>query len=393
MLIKRSPEPGVTGHWLVRLRPGNSRTAAMGPKGFGMKIAIRTPDRAAGFILGKFRPRAVSLLSGAAVVTAAIATAGCSALGGTSASSAESVALAGSTTNSAAQIANGKAAGFQVLTLNDTRDVTFNQLLGINNEGVIVGYFGSGSAGHPNKGYALRPPFAQGDFSGENFPGAKQTQVIGINDEGVSVGFFSTQNAANPADDNNFGFWRVNGRYHEVSFPTRNNSNPPVNQLLGVNDSGTAVGFYNDAKGNAHGYAYNLDSEQFKLITVRGATSLTATAVNNWGTVAGFFTNAKGTVDSFLKWHNNKVVTLAVPGASATQAFGINDNNEVVGTYTTGTGNSAVTHGFTWANGKWLTVNFSGASSTTLNGVNNEGDVVGFYTDAAGNTDGLVGLP
>ncbi|MGH3250342.1 MAG: hypothetical protein ACRDOI_29635 [Trebonia sp.] len=358
-----------------------------------MKIAIRTPDRAAGFILGKFRPRAVSLLAGAAVVTATIATAGCSALGGTSASGAESVALAGSTTNGAAQIANGKAAGFQVITLNDRRDVTFNQLLGINNEGVIAGYFGSGNAGHPNKGYVLRPPWAQGDFSGENFPGASQTQVTGLNDEGISVGFFSTQNGATPADDNNFGFWRVNGRYHEVSFPTWNNSNPPVNQLLGVNNSGTAVGFYNDAKGNAHGYAYNLENGRFKLVTVRGATSLTAAAVNDEGTVAGFYTNAQGTVDAFLRNHRNRVTTLAVPGASATQAFGINNNNEVVGTYTTGTGDSAVTHGFTWWNGKYTTVNFPGASSTALNGVNDEGDVVGFYTDHAGNTDGLVGLP
>ncbi len=42
-----------------------------------------------------------------------------------------------------------------------------------------------------------------------------------------------------------------------------------------------------------------------------------------------------------------------------TQAFGINDRGEVVGTYTVGTGNNAVTHGFTWLNGKWTTVNYS----------------------------------
>ena len=41
------------------------------------------------------------------------------------------------------------------------------------------------------------------------------------------------------------------GQYHVVRYPTRNNATPSVNQLLGINDSGTAVGFYNDAKGNA----------------------------------------------------------------------------------------------------------------------------------------------
>jgi len=364
----------------------------------------RTSGRAAacaGLILGKFRPRALPLLSGTLAVAAAFAAAGCSALGG---GSGQNVALAGATStpsgmsstsgmSGTAQVTNGMAGGFQVLTLNDRRDLTFNQLLGINNQGLIAGYFGSGAAGNPNKGYVLRPPFAQGDFGSENFPGAAQTQVTGLNDTGITVGFYSTRNAANAADDNNIGFWRAGGRYHSVSFPTRNNAMPSVNQLLGVNDTGTAVGFYNDAKGNAHGYAYNLETRRFKMITVRGATSVTATAINNMGAAAGFYTTAKGATDSFVQFHGGRTFTIAMPGASATQAFGLNDAGEVVGTYTTGTGNNAVTHGFTWMNGKFTTVNYPMASSTAINGVNNEGDIVGFYTDAKGNTDGFVGLP
>jgi probable HAF family extracellular repeat protein len=358
-----------------------------------MKSAeLRTSGR---IIIGRFRPRAASLLAGTLAAAAVFAAAGCSAFGGASAAggAGESVSLSGSTTSNAAQIANGKAGGYQVLTLNDQRDITFNQLLGINNAGVIAGYFGSGNAGHPNKGYQLRAPYAQGDFSSENFPGSAQTQVTALNDTGVTVGFFSTQNAASPASDNNFGFWSFRGRFHEVNFPTRNNSKPPVNQLLGVNDTGWAVGFYNDSKGNAHGYAYNLESGRFKPVTIHGATSLTAAAVNNSSTIAGFYTNAAGKTNGFVTWTNGRVATLAVPGAAMTQAFGVNDKGAVVGTYTVGTGNNAVTHGFTWVNGKFTTVNFPGAGSTALNGVNNEGDVVGFYTDAAGSTDGFVGLP
>jgi hypothetical protein len=51
------------------------------------------------------------------------------------------------------------SASYAFRTLDDPADVTFNQLLGINNRGVIAGYFGSGAAGHPNKGYLLRPPY------------------------------------------------------------------------------------------------------------------------------------------------------------------------------------------------------------------------------------------
>jgi probable HAF family extracellular repeat protein len=354
----------------------------------------RTRGRAAAYArlpFHRFRPRGTALLAGALAVGASCALAGCSA-GGTSASGTEGLTLSAATTN-AAQLTAGQSGNYQVLTLNDNRDRTFNQLLGINDAGQIVGYFGSGNAGHPNMGYALRAPYAQGDFGGENFPRSAQTQITGLNDAGISVGFFSTQNGATPADDNNFGFWRQDGRYHEVSYPTKNNSKPPVNQLLGINDTGTAVGFYTDSAGNAHGYAYNIRTRRFKLVTVPGATSLTATAINNEGSVAGFFTNKKGTVDAFLKLHSGRISTIAVPGASMTQAFGVNDSGEVVGAYTTGTGNNAVSHGFTWRSGKFMTVNFPKASATTVNGVNDEGDIVGFYTDAKGNTDGFTGLP
>jgi hypothetical protein len=68
------------------------------------------------------------------------------------------------------------------------------------------------------------------------------------------------------------------------------------------------------------------------------------------------------------------------------------DHDEVVGTYTVGSGSSAVTHGFTWKPGKGFTTvdDPHGIGTTTINGVNNAGDLVGFYVDAAGNTDGFL---
>lgn len=350
----------------------------------------RKRGKAAAFtgLLPRSLRRRPVLLTGALTVSAACALAGCSAAGG-----AQNLSLSANSSSNAAQVTASSTGSYQVLTLNDNRDLTFNQLLGVNNEGKIVGYFGSGDAGHPNKGYALSAPYAQSDFASENFPGSAQTQITAVNDEGISVGFFSPQNDSNTAGNSNFGFWRVGGRYHEVNFPARNNSKPPVNQLLGVNDANTAAGFYNDSAGNAHGYTFSIRTGKFRTITVRGATSVTATAINNDGAVAGFFTGAKGAVDSFLQGHGGRTLTIAVPGASMTQAFGVNDKGEVVGAYTAGTGANAVTHGFSWLNGKFTTVNYPASSGTTVNGVNDEGDIVGFYTDAKGNTDGFFGLP
>jgi hypothetical protein len=288
------------------------------------------------------------------------------------------------------------AGGYQVIRLNDSRDETFNQLLGINNEGIIVGYFGSGAAGHPNRGYTLVPPFAQRSFLNENFPRSAQSQVTGLNDQGVTVGFWSTQNTASMTDDN-FGFYEQQGRFHDVNFPIGDAASPPVDQLLGVNNRGIAVGFFTNNAGLSRGYEYDIRTHRFSRVEIPGVQglgpSLTATAINNPGDVAGFYNKTSMQVDAFLKLQSGRFITLAYPGAAMTQAFGVNDSDEVVGTYTTGTGNAAVTHGFTWKDGKYASVNISGASSTAINGVNDDGDLAGFYTDAKGNADGLLALP
>ncbi|TVZ06180.1 hypothetical protein EAS64_01685 [Trebonia kvetii] len=332
------------------------------------------------------------LLGGGVAALAASALA-IGSLTGSASAAGGSTALA--TLDAATSPAAAGAAGYQFVEIGSHQDRTFNQLLGINNRGQIAGYFGAGVPGHPNKGYEISAPYAQNDFQHENFPGSVQTQITGLNDTGIEVGFFSTQNK-NGNPDSNFGFWRQNGKYHEVNFPAKNNSTPPQDQLLGINDTGTAVGFYNDNAGNSHGFAYNIATKKFKVITVPGATSVTAAAINDKGTVAGFYVNAKGNTVSFTKTHTGKVTTIAVAGATATSALGLNDNGWVVGFYTTGSGNSAATHGFVFLpNGKFITKfdDPNGLGNTTLNGINNENDIVGFYGDAAGNTDGLVAFP
>jgi hypothetical protein len=270
------------------------------------------------------------------------------------------------------------APGWRFSKLNNSNDPTFNQLLGINNQSQIAGYFGSGAAGHPNKGYVLSLGHFS-SFTNENFPTGIQTQVIGINDTGVSVGFWSAENTKSMAN-NNFGFYDWHGQFHSVNFPTRNMAKPPVNQLLGVNDSDIAVGFYLGAQGNAHSYTYSIPGGWFHRIRIPGAVSTTASGINNRGDVAGFYTGRGGVTRGFLL------------GASATMAFGVNDQREVVGTYMTGTGSNAKSFGFVWSRrfGFRKVNDPHGRGATTLNGINDAGDLVGFFTDAKGNTDGLL---
>ena len=298
-------------------------------------------------------------------------------------------ALAGTASASTLQT-SGSGTSYSFQTIDNPRDLTFNQLLGINDEGQIVGYFGSGAAGHPNKGYLI-PPFTR-LFLNENFPGSVQTQVTGENNHGVTVGFWSSMNNASQVNDNH-GFVDVGGHFRTADFPTGSPAVPPVDQLLGVNDSNVAVGFYTDAAGNNHGYEYDINSGRFGTVTEAGVTSLTAAAINNRGDVAGFYTNpGNGSTDAFVKFENRTFIDLAVPGAASTMALGVNNYDEVVGVYSDAAGNM---HGFTWTPRHGFTTvdNPHGLGTTTINGVNDHGQLVGFYVDANGNTDGFLATP
>ena len=291
------------------------------------------------------------------------------------------------------------ASHYSFRTIDNGQDPTFNQLLGINQNGLIAGYFGSGMMGHPNKGYLLVARHGQQYFMNQNWPESTQTQVTGLNDRGVTVGFWSsTNNGGDTPVNDNRAFVSARGYFIDGDFPTDSPASPPVDQLLGVNDHNVAVGFYNDAAGDTHAYTFDIRHNRFNEVTPTGIMNPTGAAINNNGDIAGFGTDnsgdaANGNTVGYLLRRSGRVTILAVPGASSTQALGINDSDEVVGFYTDAMGND---HGFTWTPfGGFKTPvddpNAVGAS--TINGLNDQGQLVGFYTDQQGNTDGFLANP
>jgi len=288
-------------------------------------------------------------------------------------------ATAGAASATSSTGATPRAGGHSFRTLDNQSDPTFNQLLSINDAGVIAGYFGSGTPAttHPNRGYVLNGPYGQQDYVNENFPGAQQTQVTGINNSGTTVGFY-----ADPKGDN-FGFVLKQGIWTVVIDP---HTTGTVNQLLGLNNRGVAVGFYTDSKGNAHAYSLNFHNDTFSTIDIAGATSATATGINASGDISGFYTKAGTTYGFLLK--NGAVTSFSVGGSSNTMALGINNSDEIAGSWA---GKGTIVHGFVWSNGKAATLDDpKGKNATTINGINSSGDLVGFYTDSAGNVDGFV---
>ena len=298
---------------------------------------------------------------------------------------------------SAAAISTASAAGYSFVTINSTGgDGDFTQLLGINNAGAIAGYFGDGSV-VPNNGFTVKSPYGSADFTAQNVPGAVQTQVIGINNIGTTVGF-----AADAAGDN-IGFVYKGGVFTPVINPNSGTVPTTTNQLLGVNDSNIAAGFYVDAAGVTQGELVNVNGPSllFQPVTVPasyGPTATTATDVNNAGDVSGFFTNAAGNTIGFLI-----VGTTFIPlndpfgNSTSTMAFGLNNENEVVGSFVGPDDNN---HGFVynWITNNWTTVDDPNANGNTsfgvegtfINGVNDKGQLVGFYAD---NVNGFLANP
>ncbi|HET9656776.1 MAG TPA: hypothetical protein VFP72_15595 [Kineosporiaceae bacterium] len=263
----------------------------------------------------------------------------------------------------------------------DRDDPTFNQLLGINDRGVAVGYFGSGeNARHPNRGFLVSSPYMQDEFRKLNFPGSVQTQVVGINNAGTTVGFFVDATGAN------HGFVRRHGQFHTVDFPGTT-SMPRFNQLLGINNHDVAVGFFNDRVGNSHGYLFDARTGRFALLHLPiTAKSTVAAGINDAGQVVGFVVLGKNT-HGFL-WSSGRFTLLRLGNQTNTQALGINNEGVIVGSFVDAAGK---THGFVRYDAHLTRrVDVPGSTSTVVNGLNNRGLIVGFFTDTHKNTLGFI---
>ena len=299
--------------------------------------------------------------------------------------------LAAAACGALATASTAMAQTFTFSTLDNPADPTFNQLLGINDAGVIVGYYGSGQPGHPNKGYEIAPPYTK--FTTNMQPGSVQTQATGINNSSQTTGFWSDTNTGTDA---NFAFYRLpNGKnftYVSAIDPLVA-STPRISQALGINNNSELAGFYLDANGASHAYTYSLSTSAYASVVIGGASSAAATGVNDSGEISGFFTNStSGKTGGFVRSANGGVITKFkrarhhVHAAARHQQRG--RRRRLLQRYRR---RAARPLYYTPANGAWLTVDDpSGAGGTVVNGVNNMNQLVGFYTDAAGNTHGMI---
>lgn len=270
---------------------------------------------------------------------------------------------------------------YNFLSVANPNDTAFTQLLGINNSSTIAGYWGDGSV-VPNHGFTLMLPST---FTPENFPMAAQTQVIGINNTGWTDGFYVDQAGTT------HGFTFNAGTYTTVDAP-----GTAFNQLLGINDGLTAVGYSStDPTGATLQMSFKESGGSFAYINgfPMGTANNQAVGINNADTAVGFYQDATGTFHGYIATGTTaNTFDVSFGGAMGTQAFGINNHGEIVGDYTDSTGTM---HGFVYIGGVFYTVDDPSGTpgSTIINGVNDLGQLVGFYADANDNVIGFVASP
>jgi hypothetical protein len=342
--------------------------------------------------------------------TSKLVTAGLANEGGTSMKSKASTGVARRLLMTVAAIAlapiafaqSGRADGTDpesFFVLDNPGDPNFNQLLGINDGRVIVGYFGDGTI-IPNNGYVLVP---KNHYSVENFTNlpspdfASQTQAIGINTRAFPdiVGFYTDH-----ATGFTHGFLDSNGVQSPVDDPAGSppNVTTPVQNLLGINNFDEAAGFWTDNNGHQHGFVVELDTQSPSLsrfieippTTFAGAIGTQASDITNNEEVCGFWTDAKGNNHGFYGFLGQKFFTfnVKIKGVTVTSTlpFGCNDEGEIVGSFTDSNGN---VYGFILVDRRFFQFDAPGSSQTSafgttgtlINGVNDRGDIVGFFSD------------
>ena len=130
-------------------------------------------------------------------------------------------------------------------------------MIGINNTGWTVGFYVD-SVGLTH-GFTFNTP----TYTTVDAPGTAFNQLLGINDSLTTVGYSSTDPTGATLQ---MSFKVSGGTFTYISgFPTGTG-----NQAVGINNAGTAVGFYLDSGGVPRIYRRRHDSEYVRRILQRG---------------------------------------------------------------------------------------------------------------------------
>ncbi len=181
---------------------------------------------------------------------------------------------------------------------------------GVNDQGNIVGQYNSGAF---SPGFFLSNS-AAGSFVSINAPtGPDIVNPQGINDNGLMVGYYLG------TDGQDHGFYANIANARNGFLPAAGIADPRLpsvpgepgatfvfSQILGINDSGIAVGYYGDSTTSEHGFFYNTNTGAYTFLDDpaeqfdNGTETTQITGINNSGEIAGFYSDGSGVFHGFV---------------------------------------------------------------------------------------------
>ena len=196
-------------------------------------------------------------------------------------------------------------------------------------------------------------------FQTVTVPGASGgTWLGGINNAGEVTGYFSASNGASSQ-----AFVEQGGSFTPFSIGL------PHGAAAGINNLGQVAVTAGDVMTGVEGAIWSAGQT---TIIGRG---LSASGINDGGTAVGTMNLPNGLSTAGFISRNGVLTQFTAPGATNTQAHGINNQGEIVGT--------ADGHGFADINGQFSTIDVPGAVKTDPAAVNLAGVIAGSYYDGA----------
>ena len=267
---------------------------------------------------------------------------------------------------------------------------TSTSLADINDSGQIVGSFSTATA------------FGQGFIRNADgslvpitlpFP-STDSPASGINSAGQVVGAFF-----DPGTFAAQGYLRsTTGAYSIIADPTNPNNSGPA----AINDFGLMVGGYADPSNPAFGHGFLRDSGG-AFVTIddpnmaansHGNQFTQLSGITNGGQIVGSYTDAAG-FHGFLRSPTGVFTTIDDPSANpgTTSVNGINNLGVIVGTFTDSSGFHSFIRS---ADGSmYTTIDYPTGFVTNARGINDNGDIVGSYETSltAGQMRGFIATP
>jgi uncharacterized membrane protein len=229
----------------------------------------------------------------------------------------------------------------------------------------------------------------------------------GLNDLGEFVGSEPSTTRAIPTWASTLGYEAYTSFTYDSRRETFTNFMPTtpgafVSEAIAVNDEAVVVGINNTGSGDQ---GWILKGHTFTTLDVfppgpnveTGIPSGPTTdpeAINNLGDIVGYYSNPATSIVSgaFLYDGITHKITILNTGNPIAQAFGINDEGEVVGWMTSDTTESTG-NGFLLKGGRVTTITYPGSDYTAANAINDFDQIVGQFYDSNGISHGFLMAP